>query len=134
MEKFELLTEDKLNNILQTKEILESKGDYGCDCLFYNGNLIIDGDWLNDKQYYSLTENKSDNDIGTIAINGNLTINDDLRISDRLFCLIIMGDLKANNFETFETETYVDGDFKVKTYRDYDGYLKIKGENFANKI
>lgn len=132
-EKFKTITEEELNDLIQTKKILESEGDYGCHCLYHKGDLTVNDYWLDDDSFYSLIDNL-EHDIGTIAIDGNLTVKGNLMVTDRLHCLVVTGTLVANSFATFETEVYVGGDFKVKEYEDHNELLKVNGENSGQKV
>ncbi|GAA4278317.1 hypothetical protein [Aquimarina mytili] len=134
MKDFTLVTEEELNQRINTKSLLPSEGDYGLDCLYYKGDLEIDNHWLFDDSFYEIADQFPEAEIGTIAIEGNLTIKGNLQISDRVFCLVITGNINCENYETFETEVYLGGNLKAKTFRDNDSLTTVKGELLVEKI
>ncbi|MBW1298467.1 hypothetical protein [Aquimarina litoralis] len=134
MTDFKLVTEEQLNELINTKKLLQSEGDYGLDCIYYEGDLELEGDWLFDDNFYNIADQFPDAEIGTIAIQGNVKVKGDLQLSDRLFCLIIIGNVEAENYQTFETEVYISGNLKAKTLRDNDSLTTIKGELQVDKV
>ena len=129
---FKLYTEKQLNEIANTKELLDSQGNYGLGCLVHEGNLTINEDWLSDELYYEFSEKFGD-DIGTIAILGDLIIDGELRITDRLMCLFIQGNLKATIIETWETEVFVTGNVEYKKIKDEEDLIAILGKKIKIK-
>ena len=53
---------------MHTKDLLVSEGDYGCECLYFEGDLTINSDWLDDSFIEKLDAHFTDSEIGTIAI------------------------------------------------------------------
>lgn len=139
MNQFKVLNEDQLDQIINHKECLvESKGQYGLDCLLYQGDLTIEIEddkrgWLDDKSIDDIIKDFPNHEIGTIAIQGNLIVKGNIDIDSWLHLLFVSGNLTAENFKTVATEVYVGGNFKVSNYSDHDGYLKVKGENFGTQ-
>lgn len=132
---FTLKTEKELNEILNTQTLLtESKGNYGCHCLYHEGDLEVEHGFLFDENFYALKKKWGlGKDIGTIAINGNLIVKGDLDISDRLMLLFVSGNVQADSIAVFETEVYIGGDLVAKTYSDKDLYMTVAGHNHAVK-
>lgn len=134
MYEFKLISEEQLNELINTKNLLPSEGDYGLDCLYYKGDIAIEDDWLFDQSFYEITDQFPDAEIGTIAIQGNVKVHGDLQLSDRIFCLVITGNVETENYQTFETEVYIGGNLKAKTLRDNDALTTVKGKLQVDKV
>jgi len=123
-----VLSEQELDRRHGTRARLASGGDYGCACAVYEGDVTIDGDhWLGDEHWSQLQLAAAPDDIGTIVVTGDLTVRGDIRVSDRLMCAVVLGDLVAGDLSIFETELYVGGDLRVVRLHDPDQYLTVAG-------
>ncbi|MCY1062637.1 hypothetical protein [Nannocystis sp. SCPEA4] len=124
-----VISEQELDRRHGTRARLASGGVYGCACAVYEGDLTVDGDaWLGDEHWSQLQLAAAPQDIGTIAVTGNLIVRGELRVSDRLMCAVVLGDLVARALFIFETEFYVGGDLRVDRLQDRDDYLTVVGE------
>ena len=90
-----ILTEAALDQEFEVKAKLKSGSDYGCMCVVFDGDVIFDEPIaLEDHYFYRLTGGVKD-DVGTILFTGNVTCTAHASISDRLMCLIVLGDFRA---------------------------------------
>ncbi len=125
-----LLREDELDRRFQTRSKLASKGDYGLGC------LVFEGDYIDETNSYCFDDvhvrklcDAYDGDIGTILIDGNVRCSGIVSVSDRLMCLVVMGNLVVTNLlAIFETEVLVCGNLEVHELDDRDSYLKVLGQ------
>jgi len=131
------LSEAELDERYGTKSKLASGGDYGCGCLVFEGDVSVDGGWLGDAHFASLKGELpveelrarwGHADIGTVVVTGNLRVRGDLAPSDRLMCLVVLGDLEARDVHIYETEVLVDGNAALRSLDDRDAYLTVRGK------
>lgn len=122
-----VITEDQLDQEFQVRSKLKSGGDYGCMCLVFEGDFVSnDPVALEDNFFYGLNSDV-DGDVGTIVFTGDVTCTGHACISDRLMCLIVLGDLSAEKLSIFETEVLVCGNLEVGELNDHDDYLNVLG-------
>ncbi len=119
-----LISEDELDGLYGTKARLASGGDYGCMCVVLEGDVTGDGaKFCDDAHFGSLQE---EGDVGTVVVTGNLTLRGAVSLSDRLFCLVVLGDVTAETFTTYKTEVLVGGALKAKTVVDVDERITVE--------
>ncbi len=122
-----LLTEDELAQIADTRNLLKSRGDYGCDCLVYEGDVTAEGYWLDDNSFRELQRQAGNRDIGTVAVLGNLAVNGKFLLSDRLMCLFVTGTVQAAEFASYETEVYIGGDLRTSGFSGQKSRVTVAG-------
>lgn len=66
-------------------------------------------------------------DVGTIVFTGSVRCAGHACISDRLMCLVVLGNFTADKLSIFETEVLVGGDLEVRELEDRDDYLNVLG-------
>lgn len=121
-----VLSEDELDREFGTKAKLESGGNYGCKCLVFDGDFEI-GDAIALEDTFFYRWNDRFGDVGTIVFTGSVRCAGEACVSDRLMCLVVLGDFVADTLSVFETEVLVAGDLKVRELKDRDEYLKVMG-------
>ncbi len=132
--EFVVKSETALNEILNTQTLLEqTQGDYGCDCIYHDGDLEVDASFLYDENFYALCD-KYDAEVGTIAIKGNLVVKGTLTISDRLMLLFVTGNIVCDSLINFATEVYIGGALIAESYQDHSNLLRLQKETAARKI
>lgn len=120
-----ILTEAALDQEFDVKAKLKSGGDYGCMCVVFDGDVIFDEPIaLEDHYFYRLTGGVKD-DVGTILFTGNVTCTGHASISDRLMCLIVLGDFRAPRLSLFATEMLVCGTLEVGELADRGRRLTV---------
>lgn len=118
-----ILTEAALDAEFHVKAKLASGGDYGCMCAVFDGDVVFDEPVALEDTYFYRINDPVKGDIGTILFTGNVTCTGHASISDRLMCLIVLGDFRAPKLSLFETEMLVCGTVEVDQLEDRDGYL-----------
>lgn len=119
-----VISEDELDGLYGTKARLASGGDYGCMCVVLEGDVTGEGaKFCDDVHFRSLREEA---EVGTVVVTGNLTLTGDVTLSDRLFCLVVLGDVTAGSFTTFKTEVLVGGSLKSPTIVDRDEMITVE--------
>lgn len=117
------LTERRLDERFGTAALLDSRGDYGCGCAVYDGALddrngvLFDDDW-----FYG--HPPCPGDLGTVLVTGEVRSTRPIFVSDRLMCLVVLGDVVAPSLHLFATEMYVGGKLVVGALHDPDRLLK----------
>ena len=119
-----VISEDELDGLYGTKARLASGGDYGCMCVVLDGDVTGDGAKFCDDSHFQALQEEAD--IGTVVVTGNLTLDGDVSLSDRLFCLVVLGDVTVNSFATFKTEVLIGGALKAATVVDADEMITIE--------
>jgi hypothetical protein len=121
------VTEAGLDQEFAVHAKLESKGNYGCGCAVFDGDVTLTELAFEDEWFQDLTERNHPADVGTVLFSGNVHCKD-TSVSDRLMCLIIMGDLVVEGaLRIFETEVLVCGNAKVGSLLDRDRRLRVLG-------
>lgn len=127
--EFKIVSENELNKMVNTHELLESKGDYGLSCVLFEKDMTMDSYWLDDNSFAEIQEKAHTSDIGTIAFLGDLIVKGDMSISDRIMCVFIKGNLVVHNkLSSYETEVYIGGDLTCSKLNDPDGYILVAGK------
>lgn len=122
------ISEAELHQNFDTDKLLESGGDYGCGCVVFDGNLEDEpGFLLFDDIWFRKLNEQHPNNVGIVLVTGDVLSKQELFVSDRLMCLVVLGSLTAPSLAVFETEMYVGGDLAVKNLTDNDKYLTVKG-------
>ncbi len=121
-----ILTEAALDQEFQIKAKLESGGNYGCMCVVFDGDVVFDEPVALEDNYFSRLDDLVEGDVGTILFTGNVTCTGHASISDRLMCLIVLGDFRAPQLSVYETEMLVCGTLEVGELVDRDGYLTCR--------
>ncbi len=122
----ERVTESELDARYQTRARLSSGGDYGCWCLVIHGESGVAPRAVSTAGFDQLSADFG-GDIGTVLIDGDLRADGQILISDQLMCLVVTGDLVADQLSIFETEVLVCGNLTVDTLFDHDEYLTVLG-------
>ncbi len=120
-----ILTEAALDQEFHVKAKLASGGNYGCMCVVFDGDVVLDAPVVLEDTYFDKLDQGVKGDVGTILFTGNVTCTGDASISDRLMCLIVLGDFRAPRLLVFETEMLVCGKLEVGELQDRDGYLTV---------
>jgi hypothetical protein len=118
-----ILTEAALDQEFGIKAKLASGGDYGCMCVVFDGDVVFDEPVALEDTYFYTLNRSVPGDVGTILFTGNVTCTGHASISDRLMCLIVLGDFRAPKLSVYETEMLVCGALEVGELQDRDGYL-----------
>lgn len=129
------ITEGELDARYHTRSRLASGGNYGCGVLLYEGDLRVDEGWLASHALDAFADARlaaeaaarwGHGDLGTIAVAGDLDVRGALEITDRLHCLVVLGDLRATRLVIVETEVFVAGDV-IAEVDDPGEYLQAAG-------
>ncbi|PZR05265.1 MAG: hypothetical protein DI536_32585 [Archangium gephyra] len=124
-----VISEDELDGLYGTKARLASGGDYGCMCVVLEGDVTGEGAKFCDDAHFRALQEEAD--VGTVVVTGNLTLTGDVTLSDRLFCLVVLGDVTANVFTTSKTEVLVGGALKARTVVDADELITVENGSAA---
>jgi len=122
-----VVTEAELDAELHLKAKLPSGGDYGCMCAVFDGDIVFEEPIaLDDTFFYAINE-PAKGDVGTMVFTGNVICTGHASISDRLMCLVVLGDFRAPKLSVYGTEMLVCGNLDVFEVQDRDAYVTVLG-------
>ncbi len=122
-----IVSEEELDREFNVKARLASGGDYGCHCAVFDGDVDLSAALaFEDNWFYALNDAATPHDIGTVVFTGNVRCKD-ASVSDRLMCLIVLGNLTVDRLDVFATEMLVAGDLEVGALSDRDAHLTVLG-------